>query len=417
MVGVLWAAYLLAWSRHPSGLVVAALAGVVGIPLAAASCRLGMTYIASRMASRRNQDRLMMVFTVGLMVVILGITLFDRAFTDDGSITISFAGVERWAPVLGWTPFGWLWSMPWEAVSGTWWAAAVKLALSVATFAGVWALWGRLLDRALTEPFEIGGGVAHVDAAERGIAGLLPQGPVGAIARRTLQYWRRDPRRKMQGIMVAVLPLILSFALSSGSDGIRGPYQLVVPLAVVFLLGANLVAGELTYDGGAVWHQIVAGVTAREDRWGRLLGLAVFVVPSALLLCLGYLAWTGEWRLGVLLVAAMLGFLGVAGGVGSWVGAIWSYAVPPPGLTFNTSRGGLSALLGVLLGSIVQTILLAPVLAVATAALWNPQWLWLSVMVSVGIGAASLWGGVAAGASYLEDSWPETLARVTWAKR
>ncbi len=414
---VLWAAYLLAWAKHPVGIAIAVLAGAIGIPLTAASCRLGMTFMSARMASRRSQDRLMIGVTVVLLVVMGAFMMVDRAFTEDGEITFSLAGIEGLAPVVGWTPFGWLWSMPADAVAGVWWAVAVKLVLSVAVFAGVWLLWARLLDRALTTPFETGGVASHVNATERGISGILPKGPIGAIARRTLQYWRRDPRRKMTGIMSAVVPLILSVAVSSGAQESNSAYQLLVPLFVISLLGTSLVSAELTYDGGAVWHQIAAGTTGREDRWGRIIGLSVFVVPYVLVLVIGYLAWTGQLRHGVLFVGAAIGLLGIVGGVGSWVGTIWSYAVPPQGLSFNTSSSQMAGFVGLLVASIVQMILLAPVLVAGFAAYLDPQWTWLSVLVSVGVGAGALWGGVTAGASYLDDRWPEVLAQITWAKR
>ena len=259
--------------------------------------------------------------------------------------------------------------------------------------------------------------MAHVNATERGLSGLLPKGPTGAIARRTLQYWRRDPRRKTMGIMSAALPLILSVAVSSGADEANGAFQLLVPVFVISLLGTSLAFSELSYDGGAVWHQIAAGTTGREDRWGHIIGLSVFVVPYAVVLVVGYLAWTGQWRYGFLLAGAAVGLIGIVGGVGSWVGTVWSYAVPPHGLSFNTSSSQMSGFLGLLVGSIVQTILMVPILVVGFAAYLDPQWTWLSVLVSVGVGAGALWGGVAAGASYLDDHWPEVLARVTWSKR
>lgn len=414
---VLVVAHSLAWSRHPIALLWAAIGGVLGLAMAVVSCRLAVTYWAARMASRRSQDRLMMAVAV-LMLLFVGVALLvNDAFTDDGSITFSLAGVERAAPIVAWTPFGWAWSLPWDAAAGVWWGVAAKTALSLAGLAAAWWAWGRLLDKALTSPFEIGGATSKVDASERGFSRLLPQGPVGAIARRTIKYWARDPRRKMQAILAVMMPVLFTFTVRAWSEDAHSAIQLLAPLAAVALMSFTWVMGELIYDGGAVWHQIAAGVSGRADRWGRLVGLGALVVPYALVLCVGYLAWTGLWRYSALLLVVMTGLLGVIGGVGSWVGAVWTYPVPPPGLTFNSSRGGLAGLAGFAIGSMVQGVLLLPILIAAFVAYSNPGWLLASALVIVGVGAASLWGGVRLGASYLDGQWPETLARVTWAKR
>lgn len=402
--------YLIAWSTSLAIFAVALCAAVLGIGFAMLVTRTLTAGMSATLASRKFRDWVVVI--VGLFAMLAAMS--GQLFAYASRSSMSGEQLTAWASVAAWSPFGWPWALPWDAAHGDWLAFASRLALTFGCAALLWITWRRFLERALTSPLEASGGTTKVDGHGR-IDKLMPAGAVGAIGARTLRYWARDPRRKLQAISMLVMPLVLTVMAVTQRDAIPGPGLLIIPAASMALVGLALVSAEISYDGSAMWEQVVSGTSGRVDRLGRLLGLAWLIVPFAMLLWLGYHLWVGHWHLGFVTLAAMAATIGVSAGLGSWSGAIWCYAMPPSGTGIN-SRGNLSATVGVLLSMLIEGALLGPVAAAAIASYWVPVMLWVSPLVSLLVGGLTLWLGIHFGGSYLDKNWPEVLKRITWDK-
>lgn len=167
----------IAWRGHPASAAVAPVAGLV----AAATCIVGSrlttsvvaTLLRGRGAPRAGVGALLMLAVAGpIAIATLG------GVTAGGSdlLAIFTAAVE----VLGWTPFGAVWSIPGRLAIGDLAGAAGASVLAVATLIGAVALWRLTLGTSLRVS---GGRAARSSAAGRlGALGWMPATPTGAIA-------------------------------------------------------------------------------------------------------------------------------------------------------------------------------------------------------------------------------------------
>jgi ABC-2 type transport system permease protein len=256
---------------------------------------------------------------------------------------------------------------------------------------------------------------------------LLPATPIGAIAKRTMIYYRRDPRRIIGALslflmpFIVMLPLMLgqSAASDSGGEAVVEQFMPVVlaycPVLVAWMI-ATVVSTDISYDGSALGTQIITGASGLTDRWGRNLALSMIFVPVQVAYILGFAAFGGGWHfLPSVFGIASASFLGGMG-VGAWLGSVWQYAQPPPGSNpfRKGASGGFAAFAVSMLSMIVPVLLAVPSVIFAIMATNDGSYQWASLAVGLVIGALALWVGTARGAKRLERSWPEALAKVTW---
>lgn len=407
---VLGLEYLVAWSGSVFTFAIAVIGLVLGLSLAVVATRALVAALSATLASRRFRD--LVVVIVGLFAMLLAFSgqLFGF-FAQEGG-TVGRPELVSAGGLIGWTPFGWAWSLPWDAAEGRWWMVVVKALATIACVVALWWAWGRSLARALTSPLEVRGADTKIKDSSRYDA-LMPNSAAGAIGARTLRYWVRDPRRRIQAISILILPVVFTITMMSGGGPGAPEAYLLVPIGSMAIVAMTLVATEISYDGSALAEQIVSGATGRDDRLGRLYGVGLLFGPFSLVLLLGYIIATRTWGMSFVAMAAMIGVLGVSAGVGSFVGAVWNYPVPPVSAGM-TSRGNLSAVLGIMLGFVITSVLLVPVLGMAVWAYWSPTLAWVSPLVSIALGAGVCWVGVWLGGRVLDRTWPDVLRRVTW---
>jgi ABC-2 type transport system permease protein len=133
------AGLVLTWAR--TGLLTGA--ALVAYPLGVLSCvllaRVATSALAAVLASRRFRDLVIVGFALfGLVVGLAGNLLSSSAASPDRLRSM----LSALARVLGWSPFGWAWSVPADIARGRWWAAGVHLLLAAAMVAALWsACW------------------------------------------------------------------------------------------------------------------------------------------------------------------------------------------------------------------------------------------------------------------------------------
>lgn len=412
VMSIMTGGFVLAWSATPLGIVISLLAGLMGLAFAALLARTLLALIASTLASRKFRDWAMV--TLGLLIIVAAFAAqgVSALFTSSALSLQRFAGV---AQVAGWTPFGWAWSLPWDAATGGWIAGSIKICLLAATSAWLWRLWQHHLARALVS-LPSGSASSSKVKTQSFLDRLMPDNAIGGIGGRTFRYWMRDPRRKVQGAALLIVPVVFSFPIVSGPAGSELG-MLVVPPITIALVGISIVSSEICYDGSALFEEVLSGVRGIEDRLGRLLGLGVLLVPFTAVLTGAALVWSGAYEYTVLMISAMVAVLGVSAGVGSWAGAIWTYPMPPIENGIGGSRGNMSAVLGMMIASLIEGVLLLLVIGVSLLSFHYQLLGWLAPVINVGFGVGILIGGARLGGRHLDRHWPEVLRAVTWSKK
>lgn len=404
----------LSWTSG-AGLVAALVGAVVGW----LSCVVFSRWVTSALASALNSKRFKDLATVVMMLLtaagVIGLQVVSGA---QGQVSLSRSSAAlRTAEILGWTPLGWCWMLPADAVAGRWGLAAARLVLALALLALAGWGWSRSVAAALVNPTPSAHG-----AGRRGGGGLVermvPPTPAGAIAGRMLRYFRRDPRMVALVVSGLIGPVAMVVPLLVGSEGgDRSVLTVTLPAVLGFFVPLQ-VAQLISYDGTALWLQIQAGTRGCDDRWGRAMAFLWVFTPIYLLaeVALGW--WTGSWALGGLAMVAVVGSLLVACGVGSWVGARRQVPVAEAGsngLSGMGSGGATGGCLMALLAMPLSLLVTAPVVA-PLALFWytsSPLWAVVSVVVSLAWGGLVCWWGVVRGGRVIERDWAKVLAGLT----
>jgi len=404
ITAILGLATVITWSQSLLAVPVALVASAVAVLTCITLSRVTATAFAAMSRNRRSKDLL----SVLALLILLAISSTSSSIVQ----RLSTPGLlDSVADVLGWTPLGLAWSAPAALVEGAVGSGLLRLALAVVFLMLALLAWDRLLKDRLENP----GGASGAGATGRntglGWFGLLPGTPTGAVAARSLTYWRRDPRYVKLVVMFLGLPLALVVpALATGSPGA----SLAMAPAVGYLLGWIL-HNDIAYDGSALWLHVATGVSGRADRLGRLLPTAVV----AAVLLPGYAtlgcALTGRWELWPTILGIGLGFLLTGFGVANVASALQPYAVPGPGESPYSAPPG-SAMLGLVVQMVCGGVILLinlPVLIIGILAAQSFAWLgWLCLALAIVIGSLVAEFGTRWGSRLYERRAPELLARL-----
>lgn len=391
-------------------------AAVVSVPLGVATClllaRTVTAAFASFLSSRRFRDAAFLMLTLFAVSVGLGVNLLVRLVPTDGAgLRGSLAAL---AGVVSWSPFGWAWALPADIAAGAWSTAGIHLILAVGLIGVLWVTWGRFLDGRLTSPTEgeaSGGKVRSTSFVDR----LYPLTPAGAVATRTLRYWRRDPRylAGIAGFLVA--PVILIVSQLANPDG-SSTIAMFAPSLIGVLIGMSI-AADLSYDGSAMWLHASTGLSGADDRAGRVMSMLTVYLPLMLILLGATAAVTGRWDLLPVVTGLTAALLLTGLGIGSLVGALSfiQWPAPPPGSSpfQRGSTGGLPAALSFSITSIATVILALPTIALVVWSFFTPWVGYLTIPVGLICGVTVLKLGIDQGGKQLDRQWPEILVAVS----
>lgn len=274
-------------------------------------------------------------------------------------------GRQRLADGLAWTPPGQIGL----AIGG---AGRTWLHLLVGTMwlpvLGVAFAWSA---RELSLSVRRAGGLDTTNA-EAGLIGrwahrACGQGPVGAIAWRSILVRFRSPRTALEtftgagvGMAAVLVPVLIRDGAGSGAVLVGGAVQ----LAVLFMSG-----NSFGTDGPALTHELLSGVGPRVLVSGKARSIAIVAAPLAVLGPVAAAAITGEWR--YLVAGFGVGFGGLLAGTGAAVvqSAIVPIAIPETDNPFAGGESGKGILAALLLGVVLAALAIVTV-PVALALFW-----------------------------------------------
>ena len=396
---------VITWSRSVLGVLVAMVAAFVAVLTCVALSRVTSTAFAAMSRHRRGREAISLV----VLLIAVGLGVVGSSVTK----RLSAPGLMfQVANVLGWTPLGLAWSAPAEVVNGAIVSGLVRLVLAVVVLGAALLAWDRVLRGALESPQGTSGG--HASSETTGDTGLgwfarMPGTPAGAVAARSITYWRRDPRYLSSLALMLLVPLALLLPQLSGGSRL---WALAMAPVAGFALGWSM-HNDIAYDGTAFWTHVSTGVSGRADRLGRLVPIAM----AASVLLPGYAtlgcALTGRWSLWPAALAVGLGFLLTGFGVANVMSALQPYPVPGPGENPFGAPPGSSALT-VVVQAVAGTavfVLNIPLTLVGAGALTGRIWMgWVCLGLAVVLGSAALLGGMWWGARIYERRAPDLLA-------
>jgi len=429
---VLGIGFVAAWSSSLATAVLAVFGLVMGFATCLVSSRALSAALAAVLRRRRARDLVTIVVVIVILALSTGIQFITHALPgnvagNSGTLDLSqmwqqfVTSIQPTANAIAWTPFGWAWALPWAAGQGDWGHAAIWGVLAIAWLAFLAWAWMRYFSASLTSPLEAGGTsqkIAKANPLDR----LLPATPAGAVAKRGLRYWRRDPRRLVGAIATLVMPIMMGVAVYASGNNPDTPGDIINAVlafspAMVGFMAAIGLGYDISYDGTALGTQIVTGISGRDDRWGRAMAYLVIFVPVQVVMIVAFLAVSGRWDLAIPVAGLSFAWLLSGAGVGSWMGAMWQIPQPPAGsnLVNRSGSGGVAGFLSAMLGIFLPFVVCLPVLALAiTAVVLGGWWSWATLGAGLAIGAFVLWLGMRIGGRHLDRTWPEVLAKVTW---
>lgn len=413
MAGIL-GGLIVAFSTSVVGTVLAIVGGIFGILTILLVSRVLIAAFTKALASRRLRD----IAVVALGLSGMAISLVVQSIT---SITSNKNPEQMRGPLLiagqiaGWSPCGWAWSLPADAEAGRWLALGIKALLAAGLIMVLWFGWAHYLDRALTSPLEAGGQGDKVGATSI-VDKLFPATSTGAIAARTLRYWRRDPRHLLLLAIMIMMPLMMLGPAYLNGRGEVPIIGLLGAAPIMAMMVGSIAASETAYDGSALWTHIVSGITGATDRRGRAWATSVLCVPIIVIGWFVSASIVHRWDLAVGALGVTAALIGAGLGAGLWASTIWSQSQPPPGSSPFAKQSG-SQWAGLIQFAVVSMLTFFPALptvALAVAA-YRYAWLaWVALLVGVLTGLLGAWLGIRIGGRSLDRRWPEVLKMVTY---
>lgn len=410
VTSILLLAAVVTWSYSVLAIIAALLAAVLGAATCVAASRAATSAAASALSGRRSRDVLSIIALLALVAFGPAINYIAGSHSDVGSGT--FASL---ADVLGWTPFGFAFAAPADVASGHVATALIRLVLAAVTLAVLLAAWAYSLARTLER------GPTHRQQTGRVSGGLgwfsrLPGSPAGAIAARTLTYWRRDPRYFGSIALIVLLPLLIigySFVTSDAGRVADGAYLAVAPI-VAYLIGWSVHA-DVSTDNTAFALHVAAGVSGRADRIGRLAPWASVGVPIVLLYACAASWMTGRWDLLPTMVGLSLCLILTGLGLSSVTSVAYVYPTAAPGDSpFRSPPGstGMTMLVQFVTMAVIVVLALPVLIPALIAMVFAPAVGWIVLPAGIVLGSVYLVVGVRRGSMIFDRRAPGVLASI-----
>ena len=348
-----------------AALVVVAAVGQLLLCLSASNSVLA--WLSSALRSRRGRD--VRVILVALLVLVPQ----SLRFVAVRHRRYKLSDLHGVANVAGWLPTALPMRAMVAAARGHLLTSAAELAVSAIVIVGLVRWWAASLDRIMTtaEASAVGPTHRRITSGDPlfGTAFTwLPRVRFGAVAARELRTTWRDPRRRVQLVTGALLPLVVMASFLSRGTAHRAGV-IYAALLVIALPGGARSANQIGFDGSAWWLHEACGADLASDLRGKNLALALTTVPTAVVAACVLAALTSAWSelLPVMLMA--IGLEGVQLGIGNVLSVRAPWQVPQSASNMWGTSSGQGCLVGLLglAGLAVQGLLALPFIVAVVA--------------------------------------------------
>lgn len=374
--------------------VVALLAAPIAIVVMLALSKAMIALFSALADSRRARGR---IYIISMPVFILACQL-PSLLVGSGTSEVAYA---KYATIVGWTPFGTIFALPFDAADGAWGLLAARLIIAAITVAlcyrvSLWCLNRQRVRGGAGEQVHVRQGI--------GIFESVPDTKSGAIAARLATYLRKDPRQ----LVMYAAPVLIMLVMLLEPDGSRD--MVWVSVAIGGLMLVALEGDGVAYDGLGFTLEVISGVRGIEDRKGRV-GVHVLIVTAYLtVLAVACALISGSWEslngwsesLAFWGIGLGLGFNAL--GVAEVISPVLMYPIAPPDRPFSTPQGRAATQMLFPLVQMIGSVLLMLPTAVVMAALDSAgvndlQLLWAvaatALLNGVGVLALGTWlGGI-----------------------
>lgn len=347
------------------------------------------------------------MFYIVMMVVIILLAeapSMMMASLDTAGAAIDVHHMAQASSVVGWTPLGAPFMLPFDAADGAWGAFAAHLLIAGATCAVCWWLTMWCLHYARTHDAAVSGG-----KAEKGLGMFtrMPDSPSGAVTARLLCMLRRDPRQSVMFVM----PLLIVFIFAFMGRQI-GDWYVWTGMIVSCMMFAIAEANGLGYDGRGFAMEVICGVRAVDDRRGRARAYVLVATLSIIVLFVISMACSGFWRTPAGWLQGLT--IGVCGwswtlatiGVAEAMNPVFMYPTPSLEKPFSTPQGrGAAQMFIPLLQMLLFVAVMIPTVGVIAGLGFGgvfDRWYPVLIPVALANGVGVLWLGTWLGAKLLE---------------
>lgn len=401
---------VLAWLRGVAPALFALAGAILGVLTCVVVSRAVTTALVGVLRSRRARD----VISVVAVLVISSLGLLQIGATQLAEATPR-AVVDRIVEVLAWTPLGAAWAAPYDAVSGAPLLGVARLTISGCTLLLLLVGWSVALGSSLEGGrASAGGGPAGAAASltPAWASRLLPSDAVGAVAARTLLYQWRDPRQRVNLLVMPVV--VVALIATPWVVGAPAGFTLLIGPVVAGLVGLTML-NHTAFDGTALWNHLAACLPGYVDRHGRALGTLVWSVPLIVVAATAGALLAGRPELVPAAAGAGVTVLLAGLAVAAVTSVMVPFPAPPPGANpFTTPSGGnVITMAQQLVGGTVVAATGAPAMALLALAVWWNAAVGLLLLVAGPVyGWLLLRAGTRIGGGRLDDRGPEIMAKI-----
>lgn len=399
--------------------VFALLAAVLLIPcwlfaqlLGALLPQVLLTWRSTLRLGKRQKEMLTVVSLVVILGGFYGLNLFFSASGSEDRLGLNLdSGINfalGAAQILQWTPLGAPFAVPLDLAAGNVLGAVLKLAITVLAFALLWKLWGKVFTRAQEQALQ-GVAAAKDTKVTALVPSILPQNQLGAVAGRSLKYWRRDTR---YGGSFLIMPLIVIFLVGMAVVNPNLATNAYIAMFMTAWLVGIMIGNEVGFDGPSGWVNITAGINNKANLLGRYLAMALFMIPWLLAVQIGVPLLLGKSELILFSVPLSLGFVLSTWGISMLVTAFLPYPAPAPGVMKNSGSNGaaIPALLVIML--LVWLPLIPSMVLVLIGFSFVPGLEYAGIALMLVLGGLIFWGGLHFAAKHLDARYPDEWQKV-----
>ncbi|KFJ04757.1 hypothetical protein [Bifidobacterium subtile] len=387
---------LLLWSlayrwTGPAVVIVQIVAAPLAVVTMMSLSKLVIALSTTLVRSKRGKSAF---YIVAMLAFISVFQLPNIIFNSSNSRTFDPQTYDMAASVIGWTPLGAAFQLPFDAYAGNWIALLGRIivlaATCVACFMG--CTWCLRRDR-LTSESSLGA----VKVKGVGAFGWMPDSVSGAVSARLFTNLKRDPRQALMLLM----PLFFVVVFALQAHGISAVIWQAILWGGLFLNLAE--SNGLSYDGRGFAMQAAIGVRGLDDRLGRVRVYGTLIVGYILVLGIAIMIFTGDWRTsqGWATACAFLGgsiALALGGlGLAEVLSCVLIYPVASIDKPFSSPQGRALAQSLMPFATMLGTAVVAlPTIACAVILLVSGNWsqYWLIGPVGVVNGVVALVLGV-----------------------